>query len=340
MKVSPIELTWNSGMSIYASEAFLRSTSDDYGWIGGTDSSGQVRCVLPYSRIRKAFLCLIRFPVQTIMLNGDVGVHEETLFLNAVAAYFRATGADVIVPATFNTVFRTYPEGAMAVPFGSYVLDLGNTEDALWNNLHSKHRNVIRSAAKKGVKILFGPEHLETAYELVRDSFIRSAGGIAGRLRVRLRLNRDAFKRQIEAFGENVKVFVAEYKGDIQGCAVIPFSGDCAYYMHGGSVANPLTGAMNLLQWEAIRFFQGQGVRQYDFFGARIEPEKGSKLEGIAKFKERFGGKSVHGYMWKLPLNSPKYFLYSLAAKLRNGGDIVDQERHKLITSKDDQCLP
>ena len=151
-----------------------------------------------------------------------------------------------------------------------------------------------------------------------------------GRMRIGFRMDYEAFNRQVLAFGENVKIFIAEYEGIVQGCAVIPFSDHSAYYMHGGSIPSPLTGATNLLQWEAIRQFRELGVRFYDFFGARIEAEKGSKIEGIMKFKERFGGKFIQGYMWKYPFHPLKYFFYTLAARVRSNGDVVDQERHKL----------
>lgn len=327
MKV-PIE--WNSSVSIYASESFLSNVSDEYGWLGGIDKSGKILCVLAYSVIQKAVLRMIRFPVQTFFPEGEIGIEEEKIFLNSAVNYFLSTGADVIIPATFNTVFRTYPEGALVAPYGSYILDLLQSEESLWNNLHSKHRNVIRNATKKGVSILEGSEHLETAFRLVQDSFKRSAKGTTGRLRIGFRLDYDAFKRQVQNLGENVLVLVAEYEGIAQGCAVIPFSKHSAYYMHGGSLPTPVTGAVNLLQWEAIRLFQQLGVRQYDFFGARIDPERGSKAEGIMKFKERFGGQFIQGYMWKFPLRTLKYQLYSFAALVRNGGDVVDQEKHKL----------
>ena len=134
----------------------------------------------------------------------------------------------------------------------------------------------------------------------------------------------------MHGFGENVGVFVAEYQGVQQGCAVVPFSEHSAYYMHGGSIAKPLTGVMNFLQWEMIQHFRKLGVRHYDFCGARINPEKGSKAEGLTMFKERFGGTLSEGYMWKYPLIPYKYALYSLASRMRSGGDVVDQECHKL----------
>lgn len=330
MKAIPIDLSWRDDFSIYASEAFLKTISREYGWLGGVDSAREVRCILPYSVIRKAGMRLVRFPVQTIPLECDLSLDEERDFLNSAADFFRLASIDVIVPATFNTVFRVYPANAIAAPFGSYVIDLTLPEEDLWSKVHAKHRNVIRNATKKGVVIKTGTEQLETAYRLVQDSVTRSARGLVERMRVSARMDYRTFRHQMLAFGEFVRVFVAEYEGVAQSAAVIPFSRHCAYYMHGGSIESPLTGASNLLQWEAIRQFRAQGVRSYDFFGGRVDPESGSKMEGIMKFKERFGGRFIEGFMWKLPFNPIKYGIYGLAARLRNGGDVVDQEQHKL----------
>jgi lipid II:glycine glycyltransferase (peptidoglycan interpeptide bridge formation enzyme) len=132
--------------------------------------------------------------------------------------------------------------------------------------------------------------------------------------------------RMINGLGQNVKVFIADYQGSAQGCAVVPFSGNTAYYVYGGTIPNPLTGATNLLQWEAIRLFSNQGVKRYDFCGVRINPKRGSKQAGLMMFKERFGPRLFQGYMWKYSLNPLKAAVYSLAVRFLRGGDIVDQE--------------
>ncbi len=333
MKAEPIPIEWNPDLPIFASEPFLKTMGDDHGWIGGLDDVGQIHCVLPYAVIRKAFFRLIRFPVQTLFVNGELGLEEERAFLNSAVEHLRSTRADAIIPATFNTLFRTYPDGAIVAPYGSYILDLRRSEDELWRRVHQKHRNVIRNARKRGVKILSGLEHLETAFGLVRESFRRSTSGSLAKLRVESRMDYRPFRQQVLSLGEHVKVMVAQHEGTVQACAVIPFSKHSAYYMHGGRIPNPVTGAMNLLQWEAILQFRELGVRQFDFFGTRISPERGSKAEGIAKFKERFGGQLVRGYMWKLPFHPLKYALYALAARIRSSGDVVDQELHKLHAS-------
>jgi lipid II:glycine glycyltransferase (peptidoglycan interpeptide bridge formation enzyme) len=264
---------------------------------------------------------MVRFRVETIPLGDELHLEDEKSFLNSAVDYFRSKGADMIIPATTNTIFRTYPDGAVAAPYGSYVVDLTQSEETLWNNLHSKHRNVIRNAAKKGVEVRSGLEYMDSAYELVRDTLKRSKLGF---------ISFEAFKRFVLGLSENVKIFVADHEGIAQGCAVVPFSNYCAYYLYGGSIPKPLTGATNLLQWEAIRLFRRCGIKRYDFVGVRINPERESKQEGLMTFKQRFGGRLFEGYMWKYCLHPVKYGAYSMAVRLLRGGDIVDQERHKL----------
>ena len=321
MKAKQIEIDWHPNLSIYASESFLKAVGDEYGWLGGIDDSGKLRCILPYTIIRKAIFHMVRFRVETIPLGKELDIDEEKSFLNSVIEYFRSIGADMIIPATTNTIFRTYPDGADAAPYGTYTIDLRQTEEKLFSNFSSSHRRKVRLAKKKGVQIKSGIEYLKIAYTLVRDTFKRSSIPFMGY---------DAFKRMVIGLGENVKVFVADYQGIVQGCVVIPFSKHSAYYVYGGSIPQPITGATNLLHWEAIRRFQGLGVRRYDFVGVRINPEEGSKQEGLKMFKQRFGGQLNQGYMWKYSIRPLKYAVYSLVVRLLRGGDIVDLERHKL----------
>jgi len=322
MKAIPVEINWHPGLSIFASEPFLKAVGDEYGWLGGTDDSGKRRCILPYTIIRKTGLFrLVRFRVETIPLDGELDVMEEKAFLNSAVEYFRSIKADMIIPATTNTIFRTYPDGADAAPYGTYIIDLTQPEETLWGNLSSSHRRKVRLALKSGVQIRSGTHYLKTAYDLVRDTFKQSKLGFMGH---------EEFKRFVLGLNENVKLFVADFQGTMQGCTVVPFSEHSAYYVYGGSIPEPITGATNLLHWEAIRRFREMGVRRYDFTGVRLNPEKGSKQEGLSQYKQRFGGQLFQGYIWKYSLRRLGFFLYSLAIHLQRGGDIVDVERHKL----------
>jgi hypothetical protein len=321
IQASPMPITWNPGQSIYASETFLKTVGDDYGWLGGTDSAGNLRCVLPYTVVRKGVLRMVRFRLETVPMGQGLDIVEEKQFLGKVVEYFRSKGAHAIIPQSTNAIFRTYPEGAIAAPYGSYVIDLRSDEQTLFGRMSATHRKKIRGAAKAGVKIRSGIEHLEVAYDIITATLKRSSMGF---MRYR------KFRELAVALGDNVKLFVAEHEGAIQGCTLFPFSEYSAYSLYGGSISSAATGAMNLLNWEAIRLFRELGVRRYDFVGVRLNPKPGSKQEGIATFKQRFGGELKQGYIWKYPLHPVMHWVYSIGARLLRGGDIVDQERKKL----------
>lgn len=125
---------------------------------------------------------------------------------------------------------------------------------------------------------------------------------------------------------------------EIQGCAVLLWrTGSSSYYLHGGSCSHPHSGALNFLHWEAIKKMKARGVLKYDFVGARVSPEPGSKLEGIQRFKSRFGGEMKVGYMWRYVNRPLRYKLYTLMLNSymkyvkhdNTFSDIIKEERAK-----------
>jgi len=322
MRAKPIDISWHPELPIFANEAFLRAVSDEYGWLGGFADSGELRCVLPYTIIRKAIIRMVRFRVETMPYVEDFSIDEEKAFLNNAIDYFRSVRADIVIPATTNCIFRSYPDGAEAAPYGTYVIDLSQPEETLWKNIDRITRQNIKSASKAGIIIrdAVGRE-LDEAYWLIRETFKRSDLPFMSLV---------SFKHFLSGLGEYGKTLVADYQGATQSFVVFAFSHPCAYAIYAGNSITQHQGANKLLYWEAIRLFRSLGIRRYDFMGARINPEKGSKQEALALFKKRFGATLKLGYMWKYPLHPLKYRLYGLAARFRSGGDIVDLEKHKL----------
>jgi hypothetical protein len=322
LKASAIDIRWNSGVPIYASKAFLESDGDQFGWIGGTDEQAQLRCVLPYTSIHKSGFHLIRFRTQTLPWGEELDLSQEKAFLNSVVEHFRKAGADIIIPSGNTAIFRTYPDGAAAAPYGTFVKDLNQPEETLMSEIRKTYRQNIRKAVAAGVQIKSGPEYLAVSYELISSTLKRSGSSFK---------SYNEFTHRVLALGEYAKVFVAEHEGVIQGCMVAPFSDHTAYNCYAGSRPEPILGSMHLLHWEAIRQFRAMGVKHFDFQGVRIKPDKGSKQEGIMHYKQGFGGKLVQGYLWKYSFRPLKSAAYSVAVRFLMGGDIVDQEHRKLV---------
>jgi hypothetical protein len=322
LKAKPVPVEWHSGLPIYASEAFLKTVGDEFGWIGGADDMGRLRCILPYTTIRKPGFRFVRFRVETVPLEGELDVQEEKAFLNSAVEYFRSTAADMIIPGANSAVFRTYPDGAVAAPYGTFILQLNKPEESLFNEVHSDYRKKIRSAVRAGVQIKCGMQYLDVSYDIIADTLRRSGAEVVK--------NYHDFKRTVLGLGENVRVFIADFHGTVQACLVSPFSVYSAYTLYGGTIREPLKGAMHLVHWEAMRQFRELAVKEFNFQGVRVDPERGSKQEGIMTFKKRFGGRFVQGYTWKYPFSSLKWAAYSVAVRLFVGGDVVDRERHKV----------
>jgi Acetyltransferase (GNAT) domain len=320
-RVHPAEIHWLPDMPVYASKEFLESEGDSFGWIAGSNAGGRLLCVLPYTIIRKAGLQMVRFKTQTIPVQAELSLEEEKVFLASVVGYFRSAGIDIIIPSGNTAIFRTFPDGAAAAPYGTFIKDLTKSEPVLLSEIRKTFRQNIRKAVAAGVQIKSGFEYLDVAYELVAATLKRSGS--------KFKTYAD-FKQRVMALGTQVKLFVAEHDGVVQGCMVAPFSLHTAYNCYAGSLPQPVLGSMHLLHWEAIRQFRGMGVMRFDFQGVRIRPDKGSKQEGIFHYKQGFGGDMFQGYLWKYPLRPLKSAVYSLGVRLLMGGDIVDQEHGKL----------
>lgn len=322
MRVQQVEIDWRPDLPIFAKESFLKSVGDEYGWLGGFSESGELRCVLPYTLIHRFIFSMARFRVETIPMVRDFDVAEEKIFLDSAVTYIRSAGADLIIPASTNAVFRTYPAGADVAPYGSYLIDLGKPEDELWNNMDRITRQNIKSASKAGIVIREATSaEVSLSYRFIRDTFKRSRLPFMGQ---------SAYEAFLAGLSEYGKLLVADHRGLAQSFCAFAYSGFCAYAIYAGNAPDLPQGANKLLYWDALRLFKSMGVRTYDFVGTRINPEPGSKQESLSRFKKRFGGALKRGYIWKYPLRPIKYRLYGLAARIRTGGDIVDAERHKM----------
>lgn len=272
----------------------------------------------------------VSLPVECLSL-VDQHKESEKEFLNKIVSFLK-TNKKVhwIGPSSTAAFFMAYPDGSEWIPFGSHVVDLTQPEDVLWSNVHSKHRNVIRKAEKAELNIVFGNSEklIEDFAYLDKITWARSGRKGYGIKR---------FEELVATYGEQIIIFCI-YKGDeIQGGIVLQYNEAMSYYMYGGSINDVQLGAMNYLHWYAMLYLKKKGVRRYSFLGCRINEDEDSKYHTLQRFKSRFGGELISGYMFKVPCNS---FMYHLERGLRyikrNHGrpcplDIIDEERYKWV---------
>lgn len=232
---------------------------------------------------------------------------------------------DFLLPSPAHTPFEYYPKNSIKCNFGTYLLDLTQSKELLLSSMHQKHRNVIRNISKKDFLIV--ENDLQSAYQLFKDTMSRSRMSYP---------SLEALNKDILLNDGSIYCATLWYDDLPQAAVWIKVDNICAYYIYGGTISNPITGAMNYLHWHAIQLMKDKGLLKYNFVGARINPDKNSKIYGIQRFKKRFGSELITGYMWKVIFRRVKYFSYIYLLKIYSIfygkkfiKDIIDQELSK-----------
>jgi len=321
MEIKLVDFDWKDHHSIFASRKYLKSQSDNFGWVGGFIGN-KLKFILPFTIDKFLIFTQLKFQNETICFGEEFSICLEKNSLNGVVKFFRNRSIDFISSPPSHVVFRAFPDDSINCRFGSHIIDLSISEYELWSQSHSKHRNVIKNATKNDVSIDRGLKNATAAFELIKRTLARSNIHF---------INRDSYAEFIDGMNYNAEVFIACKDGIPQGCAVLPYSSYSANYLWGGSIEKPFLGAINLLHWEAIKHFKSIGSKFYDFVGARINPKQDSRLHGIQRFKSRFGATMKEGFLWKFIYNPHKYKLFNLLRYMRNVDneyklDVIDQE--------------
>lgn len=256
---------------------------------------------------------------------SEISETEET-FIEAVFDYFKTNEkVQWMNPTPASAFFKSYPKKSHAIPFGSHVIDLSQSEAELFSNLHTKHRNGIRKAEKDNVIVKCGGiELLDDYCKLDEQTWKRS--------------NRNGneygfYVKLILSLNDTSIIYIA-YKDDVpQSGGIFFYNSLMSYYMYGASCNHPYPGSGNLLHWVAIKEMKKKGVLHYSFVGCRINEDRNSKYHEIQRFKERFGGKLIEGYMYKINFNPFYHFIYNILLLIKTKAllpkDAIDQEKKK-----------
>ncbi|WP_084683704.1 lipid II:glycine glycyltransferase FemX [Psychromonas hadalis] len=288
-------------LPVFAKEGYLKAKSSSFGWLV-SDSF-----ILPYIIVKKLIFKRLIFtstPIRLLKASDE----QEALFLSEAINFLKENKlCDFIGKAQSNCVFKNVPEHISTVPWGSYLLDLTKSEDEIISGYHKKHRNVVKKAEKEGASVVFN-DSIDVVYNNIKETLDRQNAPYFPSLDFLTNLKKD--------IPDNL-LLASVYQNEIlQGTAVILFDGECGYYLYGGSTPRPATGSVNYLQHRIMLHLKSLGLSKYDFVGARITVQPGSKFEGIQRFKSRFGCQLETGYAFNVIFSPIKFKLYNFTAKL------------------------
>jgi hypothetical protein len=298
-------------LPIFGTKEFLETKSNEYGWVVSKEF------ILAYYIDRRFIFSKLVFTTKIINI-ASVGIKGGD-FLDLVIDKCRDLNVDYISQPLANVFFENVPGQSKYITWGSYIVDLSLSEDSILANIHSKHKNVIKKAIKNSV-VVMKTNDVNLIFNSIKETMQRQSRSFPSIL-------------ELEKIKDFCIFFIAK-KGDIiQGCSVLAYNSHGAYYLYGGSIPRPYSGSLNYMHYYAMLEFKKNGVERYDFMGARLNVEKDSKLEGIQRFKSRFGGILHTGSTWKYEYRPYKILLMQFIQKILFRvnrevymGDAIDQE--------------
>jgi len=236
-----------------------------------------------------------------------------------------------------------------------FVLDIAKPEEQLLAEMKSKTRYNIKLAQKKGVEIhvVCNMEH-ETIHRIQNtclpdrqakynlqntylEAFLKLTKEMASRNGITAHPE-NYYRKMLEILpAEMLKIYVAEYDGEIIAANLMLFYGKTATYLHGasGNMHRAMM-APYLLQWQAILDAKKMGCEKYDFGGVKIVDHcdltptlsfrrRGSKGEvnswsGITDFKLGFSPQTQpieFPGSYDIILSPSKYGIYRILQKIK-----------------------
>jgi lipid II:glycine glycyltransferase (peptidoglycan interpeptide bridge formation enzyme) len=175
-------------------------------------------------------------------------------------------GASDATTALTDLGFR--PSAQRVQPRTTIVVDLTPDLATIAARQKPKWRYNIGLAARRGVTVRQGSaEDLPAFYALLQETGQRDRFAIHS-----LAYYQEFFRH----LGDQARLFLAEYQGEILAGIVITVFGGQAIYMYGASSSEQRNLMPNhLLQWEAMKWAQAQGCTTYDLWGVPDEVTRG-----------------------------------------------------------------
>ena len=289
-------------INIFATEEFLKSRSNEYGWFVAE------KFMLPFIINKKFFFRRMIFTAECLPLIENASLADEKLFLDQVIQKCKEENlCDFIYKAQANALFGVYPENSDYIEWGSYVVDIASSHENIFNNIHAKHRNRIRHAEKHGV-IVQETDNIVQVYEIIKQTFTRQK---------KLLYPSIAYLKKLKNnLQEHIVFFEVLKDNEPQGVSVIIFDSQTANCIYAGSIEEPFSGSLALMHYKAMVFFNTRKLKAYDFMGARIDVSKGSKFDGIQRFKKRFGAELKQGYAFQVIIKPLKFKFFNILVKI------------------------
>jgi len=295
-------------------------------WFAHLEENNAVTYLLPFVVIKKRLFTKGYFLTGVVSFDYVIKTEKEKEFLEVVVSYIKENKlCDWIQQGPNWALFNTVPSGSKAVKFGTYKIFFENKrEEDLLKEMNRYHRKDINFAIRSKVEIKKGIEYINDCLSIIKDT-AKEAGLYSP--------SPAEIEKLLLYFKDNLRIYVSYFDNIPQSAAMFLCNKYCIYGLYAGSTTGALRGSNAYLFWEAIKDGKENNCSSFDFVGGRVNPEPGSKLERIQRFKVHFGSEFVQGNLWRMNFSVNKYLVYRILIRIiflvkmkKYKPDIVDQE--------------
>jgi hypothetical protein len=193
----------------------------------------------------------------------------------------------------------------------TWVVNLQQGKDKLWQNMEKRARGAIRKAEKQGLSIHQAEDKdLDIYYTLHCETYHRTG----------VRPHPKAYFEDIwnNFLSKNLAYILIAEKNDIPVAAEnFGIYKQAAIYWTGASSAQGLSMQVNsLLQWTAIQWLKDNNINFYET-GEAFPHVTVGKLKGLNDFKKSFGGDLYPYYRGRMIINKNIFYLMNLLKRIR-----------------------
>jgi lipid II:glycine glycyltransferase (peptidoglycan interpeptide bridge formation enzyme) len=195
------------------------------------------------------------------------------------------------------------------------VLDLTRSEVEIRHAMKPSNRNLVNTAAKRGLSFVISDDPADTADFLAMQHATAKRGG--------WKPQADSYYYQLTKSllpTGQAKLYFVERDGERIASAFCVDFGGTRYYIYAGThpEQNSKYKAAIALLWWLIMDAQTKGLKAFDYGGVAPDGAPANHpWTGHTKFKKSIGGETVSSVgTWDIPLKSSKYMLYTLLKKV------------------------
>lgn len=265
-------------ISLYDAKAKVFSITDNGGkLIGGfiLNVSKKIGftlvCDLQYTPSCQLFL---KSEAQSIVSKNQDNKDVTALIVETLSRYHKGL-IDFSLPVEWKDTHKFSWAGYTVSVAHTYIINLSESGEVLYNKLSSNRRKNLKKAEKDGIRIELN-ENKEDLFKLILQTFKRQNE----------KVNQTLLKKIIFDFAnEKNSFFYIAYnsKQKAIACTFCLYDEHSAYYLFGGyDDVNAHDGAGPLCMWNSILHAKKINLPQFDF--------EGSMIPAVEKYFREFGG--------------------------------------------------